>query len=103
MQVYFLKTVVEQLVDDSKSDDIARKLLEEQYAPSLMVGHATSGGAPVVFEPHPTYDHLSGRIAYSTAQGAPYPPNPHLRPGTLPRAKRNVARASRRESVRLYA
>jgi hypothetical protein len=39
MQVYLLKTVVEQLVDDSKTDAVARKLLEEQYAPSLVVGH----------------------------------------------------------------
>ncbi len=72
MQVYLLKTVVEQLVDDSKTDAVARKLLEEQYAPSLVVGHPHSGGAPVVFEPHPTYENLFGRIEYTTDQGALY-------------------------------
>ncbi len=80
MQVNLLRTVVEQLVDDSKTDAVARKLLEEQYAPSLVVGHPASGGAPVVFEPHPTYDNLFGRIEYSTDQGR------QLRPGALHRA-----------------
>ena len=70
MQVYLLKTVVEQLVDDAKTDAQARKLLEEQYCPSLVVGHSVNGGAPVVFEPHPTYDNLFGRIEYSTDQAA---------------------------------
>ena len=70
MQLNLLRTVVEQLVDDSKTDAVARKMLEEQYAPSLVVGHHVSGGAPMVFEPHPTYDNLFGRIEYSTDQGA---------------------------------
>ncbi|MEB0015009.1 AAA family ATPase, partial [Glaciimonas sp. Cout2] len=47
MQVYLLKTVVEQLVDDSKPDAEARKLLEEQYCPSLVVGHPMNAGAPI--------------------------------------------------------
>lgn len=72
MQLNLLRTVVEQLVDDSKTDAVARKMLEEQYAPSLVVGHHVSGGAPMVFEPHPTYDNLFGRIEYSTDQGALY-------------------------------
>ena len=72
VQLNLLRTLVEQLVDDSKSDAVARKLLEEQYAPSLVVGHHADGGAPVVFEPHPTYDNLFGRIEYSTDQGALY-------------------------------
>ncbi|MGF6672013.1 hypothetical protein ABIA53_005683 [Pseudomonas monsensis] len=86
MQVYLLKTVVEQLVDDSKTDAVARKLLEEQYAPSLVVGHPASGGAPVVFEPHPTYENLFGRIEYTTDQGALYTTYRQLRPGALHRA-----------------
>ena len=86
VQVNLLRTVVEQLVDDSKADAVARKLLEEQYAPSLVVGHNADGGAPVVFEPHPTYDNLFGRIEYSTDQGALYPSYRQLRPGALHRA-----------------
>ena len=62
MQANLLKTVVEQLVDEEHSDALARKLLEEQYSPNLIVGHAPDEGAPVVFESHPTYDNLFGRI-----------------------------------------
>ncbi|WP_144170497.1 Lon protease family protein [Pseudomonas sp. Kh13] len=86
VQMNLLRTVVEQLVDDSKTDAAARKLLEEQYAPSLVVGHHADGGAPVVFEPHPTYDNLFGRIEYSTDQGALYTSYRQLRPGALHRA-----------------
>ncbi|MFV3291106.1 Lon protease family protein [Pseudomonas sp. NY11955] len=86
VQLNLLRTVVEQLVDDSKTDAVARKLLEEQYAPSLVVGHHAAGGAPVVFEPHPTYDNLFGRIEYSTDQGALYTSYRQLRPGALHRA-----------------
>jgi len=86
MQLNLLRTVVEQLVDDSKTDAVARKLLEEQYAPSLVVGHPAKGGAPVVFEPHPTYDNLFGRIEYSTDQGALSTSYRQLRPGALHRA-----------------
>ncbi|AXM97817.1 Lon protease family protein [Pseudomonas plecoglossicida] len=86
VQLNLLRTLVEQLVDDSKTDAVARKLLEEQYAPSLVVGHHADGGAPVVFEPHPTYDNLFGRIEYSTDQGALYTSYRQLRPGALHRA-----------------
>ena len=86
MQVHLLRTVVEQLVDDPKPDAIARKMLEEQYAPNLVIGHHASGGAPVVFEPHPTYDNLFGRIEYSTDQGALYTNYRQLRSGALHRA-----------------
>ncbi|WP_434773331.1 Lon protease family protein [Pseudomonas entomophila] len=86
MQLNLLRTVVEQLVDDSKTDAAARKLLEDQYAPSLVVGHPAKGGAPVVFEPHPTYDNLFGRIEYSTDQGALSTSYRQLRPGALHRA-----------------
>ncbi|WP_439859718.1 Lon protease family protein [Pseudomonas sp. MBLB4136] len=86
VQVNLLKTVVDQLVEVEKVDVQARKLLEEQYCPSLVVGHHTDGGAPVVFESHPTYDNLFGRIEYNTDQGALYTSYRQLRPGALHRA-----------------
>ncbi|MBD1587996.1 Lon protease family protein [Pseudomonas typographi] len=86
MQVNLLRTVVEQFVDEPKNDAVARKMLEEQYAPSLVVGHGASAGAPVAFEPHPTYDNLFGRIEYSTDQGALYTSYRQLRPGALHQA-----------------
>lgn len=86
VQVNLLKTVVEQLVDVDKADPQLRKLLEEQYGPSLVVGHHAQGGAPVVFESHPTYDNLFGRIEYNSDQGALYTSYRQLRPGALHRA-----------------
>ncbi|TBU90972.1 Lon protease family protein [Stutzerimonas kirkiae] len=86
VQVNLLKTVVEQLVDENRTEAQGRQLLEEQYSPSLVVGHPVDGGAPVVFEPHPTYDNLFGRIEYSTDQGALYTSYRQLRPGALHRA-----------------
>ncbi|QLF94049.1 AAA family ATPase [Pseudomonas sp. ABC1] len=86
VQVNLLKTVVEQLVDENRSEAQGRQLLEDQYSPSLMVGHPLDGGAPVVFEPHPTYDNLFGRIEYGTDQGALYTSYRQLRPGALHRA-----------------
>jgi len=85
VQVNLLKTVIDQLLDD-KPDAQRREMLEEQYCPSLVVGHHADGGAPVVFEPHPTYDNLFGRIEYSTDQGALYTSYRQLRPGALHRA-----------------
>lgn len=86
VQVNLLKTVVEQLVDENRPEAQSRQLLEEQYSPSLVVGHQMNGGAPVVYEPHPTYDNLFGRIEYSTDQGALYTSYRQLRPGALHRA-----------------
>src|SRR5690606_33739172 len=85
VQVNLLKTVVAQLVEVEK-DAQARMLLEEMYSPSLVVAHHSQGGAPVVFEPHPTYDNLFGRIEYNTDQGALYTSYRQLRPGALHRA-----------------
>ncbi|PKM31970.1 MAG: ATP-dependent protease [Gammaproteobacteria bacterium HGW-Gammaproteobacteria-11] len=85
-----LKTVVDQLVDErlleQRPDAYRKQLLTEQYAPSLVVGHPDSGGAPVVHEPHPSYDNLFGRIEYSSEQGALVTSYRHIRPGALHRA-----------------
>ncbi len=86
MQVDLLRTVIAELVDDNKTDAQRRLFLEEQYGPSLVVGHPLQGGAPVVFESHPTYDNLFGRIEYGNDQGALYTSYRQLRPGALHRA-----------------
>ncbi|KHO64402.1 Lon protease family protein [Pseudomonas flexibilis] len=86
MQVNLLRTVLETLVDESRTDVQKRNDLQELYAPGLVVAQPLDGGAPVVFEPHPTYDNLFGRIEYSTDQGALYTSYRQLRPGALHRA-----------------
>ena len=90
MRQNMLKTVIDQLVEEraleARPDAYKRQLLVEQYSPSLIVGHHTSGGAPVVHEPHPSYDNLFGRIEYSPEQGALVTSYRHIRSGALHRA-----------------
>lgn len=90
MRQNLLKTVIDQLVEEraleSRPDAYKKQLLTEQYCPSLIVGHATNGGAPVVHEPHPSYDNLFGRIEYSPEQGALVTSYRHIRSGALHRA-----------------
>ena len=90
MRQNLLKTVIDQLVEEraleARPDAYKRQLLVEQYSPSLIVGHHPSGGAPVVHEPHPSYDNLFGRIEYSPEQGALVTSYRHIRSGALHRA-----------------
>ncbi|MCY1280562.1 putative ATP-dependent protease [compost metagenome] len=86
MQLNLLKTVVDQLGDEGRADPQRKLMLVEQYAPNQVIGHHTTSGAPVVFESHPTYDNLFGRIEYSSDQGALYTSYRQLRPGALHRA-----------------
>jgi len=86
VQANLLKTVVEQLVDEDLSDSLRRKLMEEQYSPNVLMGHAKNGGAPVVFESHPTYENMFGRIEYAADQGSLYTSYRQIRPGALHKA-----------------
>jgi predicted ATP-dependent protease len=47
-----------------------RQLLTELYAPNILVDNKQEGGAPVIYEPHPIYQNLFGRIEYVSDQGA---------------------------------
>ena len=90
MRQNLLKTVIDQLVEErqleARPDAFKKQLLIEQYSPSLVVGHHTNGGAPVVHEPHPSYDNLFGRIEYTPEQGALITSYRHIRSGALHRA-----------------
>lgn len=85
-----LKSVMDLLVDEraleARPEAYRRQILVDQYCPSLVVGHPDSGGAPVVHEPHPSYDNLFGRVEYSSEQGALVTSFRHIRPGALHRA-----------------
>jgi predicted ATP-dependent protease len=47
-----------------------RSVLIDLYAPNSLVDHQQDNGAPVIYEPHPTYQNLFGRIEYTSDQGA---------------------------------
>jgi predicted ATP-dependent protease len=62
-------------------DDLARL-----YRVSVLVDHAGSAGAPVVYEDNPTYDNLIGRIEYTTELGALATDHTLIQAGALLRA-----------------
>jgi lon-related putative ATP-dependent protease len=68
------------------SDANKRKLLAEQYMPNILVDYSKENGAPVIFEPHPTYSNLFGRIEYMSDQGTLVTNYRHICPGALHRA-----------------
>ncbi len=46
-----------------------RALLTEQFLPNILVDHKADAGAPIIYESHPTYSNLFGRIEYISDQG----------------------------------
>lgn len=46
-----------------------RVILTEQYAPNIIIDYPKNSGAPVIYESHPTYQNLFGRIEYISDQG----------------------------------
>jgi predicted ATP-dependent protease len=72
------KDVVETIADflmPSRAQEIKdhatkRLILTEQYLPNVLVDGKGETGAPVIYESHPTYQNLFGRIEYMSDQGA---------------------------------
>ncbi len=62
------------------------KPLLRRYRVNLVVDHSQSRGAPVVFEPHPTYQNLIGRVENISHMGALVTDFNLVRPGALHRA-----------------
>jgi predicted ATP-dependent protease len=63
-----------------------RSVLIELYAPNILVDHQQDSGAPVIYEPHPTYQNLFGRIEYVSDQGALVTHYRRICPGSLHKA-----------------
>lgn len=54
---------------ENQSLNARKTLLVEQYAPNIIVDNRPENGAPVIYEAHPTYQNLFGRIEYLNEQG----------------------------------
>ncbi|WP_034832688.1 Lon protease family protein [Endozoicomonas numazuensis] len=84
------RTVIDILADDrnmeSKDDSTKRQSLVELYAPNMLIGHSASGAAPVVYESHPNYKNLFGRIEYASEMGALVTNYRQICPGSLHKA-----------------
>jgi predicted ATP-dependent protease len=63
-----------------------RIIFSELYLPNILVDYQPDEGAPVVYEPHPTYQNLFGRIEYSSEQGTLTTSYQKIRAGALHKA-----------------
>lgn len=54
---------------DPRDNTAKRLMLTELYAPNILVDNKQESGAPVIYEPHPIYQNLFGRIEYVSDQG----------------------------------
>ncbi|AEG02859.1 Lon protease family protein [Methylomonas methanica] len=72
---------------ESRESLVKRLMLTEQYLPNILVDckHDTNG-APVIYEPHPIYQNLFGRIEYISDQGTLVTNYRRICPGSLHRA-----------------
>ncbi len=84
------RTVIEYLADDrnmdSREDASKRNSLVELYAPNLVVGHKKDAAASVIYESHPNYKNLFGRIEYASEMGALVTNYRQICPGSLHQA-----------------
>lgn len=71
---------------DGRESIAKRLMLTEQYLPNILVDCKDACGAPVIYEPHPIYQNLFGRIEYVSDQGALVTNYRRICPGSLHRA-----------------
>ncbi|QPK62342.1 AAA family ATPase [Methylomonas sp. LL1] len=72
---------------ESRESIAKRLMLTEQYLPNILVDCKHDGsGAPVIYEPHPIYQNLFGRIEYVSDQGTLVTNYRRICPGSLHRA-----------------
>ncbi len=65
------------------SDSTKKQLLKDQYQPNILIDYKEKTGAPVIYEPNPTYQNLFGRIEYTSEQGALTTNYQRICPGSL--------------------
>ena len=72
---------------ESRESAAKRLQFNEQYLPNILVDCKHDGsGAPVIYEPHPIYQNLFGRIEYVSDQGTLVTNYRRICPGSLHRA-----------------
>jgi hypothetical protein len=71
---------------DDGSPLLGRPPAYERYRANVLVSHTADSGAPVVFEPNPTYYNLLGRVDYRATIGAMFTDFTLIRAGALHRA-----------------
>ncbi|KAA0873788.1 Lon protease family protein [Nitrincola tapanii] len=71
---------------EARADQQRSSVLDESYGLNLIVDNNKTKGAPVIYEAHPSYENLFGRIEYTSEMGAMITNFKLIRPGALHRA-----------------
>ncbi len=93
----YLKDMRDELIDhvqewlsdeesENKEEIDKRGIFEDLILPNPLVHYKVGDGAPIVYEPNPTYQNIFGKIEYSSMQGALYTNFTMIRPGALHKA-----------------
>ena len=83
---------------DAETERARQEALDERYGVNLFVDHGDNGEAPVVLEPHPSYEKIFGRFEYRMTGGIAVTDHRHIRAGALHRANGGIL-VLRAESV----
>ena len=90
MRTQLIKSVLEFLPDESdaekQEESDNREFFIEEFVPNVLVHYENMAGAPIIFEPNPSYGNLFGRVEYNSAGGSLYTNSRMIRPGALHRA-----------------
>jgi len=90
MREHLPKIILEELIDErimeTRDEYVKRTILEETIQPNIAVCHELNEGVPVIYEPHPSYGNLFGRIEFSSDQGALTTNYRKISPGALHKA-----------------
>nr|WP_315981820.1 AAA family ATPase [Aliamphritea spongicola] len=78
--------IAEEKPNENRTDTARRLYMDQTYGVNLLVDNQKTKGAPVVFESHPTYDNLFGRVEYASEMGSVSTNFQLIRSGALHRA-----------------
>ena len=81
-----LAELIDERIMETRDEYVKRNILEETLQPNIAVCHDHSEGVPVIYEPHPSYGNLFGRIEFSSDQGALTTNYRKISPGALHKA-----------------
>ena len=90
MRSHLVKAVLELMPDESDAEKQEegdnREIFIEEFVPNVLVHYESMSGAPIIFEPNPSYGNLFGRVEYNSNGGSLYTNYRMIRPGALHRA-----------------
>lgn len=90
MRSHLVKAVLELMPDESENEKQEesdnREIFIEEFVPNVLVHFESMSGAPIIFEPSPSYGNLFGRVEYNSSSGNLYTNYRMIRPGALHRA-----------------